>query len=471
MSQIAAEVVVPKRGGFLQRVGEVSARISTHLIPDAFVFAILLSALVFLLGIWLTPNSGTDMIEHWYSGFWNFLGFSMQMVLVLVTGYVLAQSPPARRGLKKLATLPRTATQAVVLISLVTLLAGFINWGLGLIIGAVFAISVARDLKARGIKLHFPLAAAAGYLGLSIHSAGFSSTAPLIVNTDDHFLFEHIGQISFLETVLTPWNLIAVAIYFIVIPIILKGMHPRDEEVKEIDIADDADLVVDGESRDAAAENKQEKGLPLAQRLENSWLLTAMVVVPGFGYVVYFFATRGFDLNINIVNFSFLLAGMALYKTPIAYVRAIGDAASSAGGIILQFPFYAGILGMMSLSGLVTVLSDAMISISTQYTYPFLAMFSAAIVNIAVPSAGGQWGVQGQILVESAQAMDIPVTVVIMAHQYGDQITNMIQPFWALPLLGLTGLRAKDVLGYTAIVMFAGFAIFGVAITAAPFFM
>ena len=155
---------------------------------------------------------------------------------------------------------------------------------------------------------------------------------------------------------------------------------------------------------------------------------------------------------------------MFLYKTPGAYVKAMGKATASASGIILQFPFYAGILGMMSLSGLLEVLANGMIAMSTQFTFPFLAFFSAAIVNLFVPSAGGQWAIQGPILLEAGRALEVPVGVTMMAHQYGDQVTNMIQPFWALPLLGLTGLKAKDVLGYTVIVMFVGMIVFGTTI-------
>ncbi len=412
------------------------------------------------MGIWLTPSGPLDMIFHWYDGFWNFLGFSMQMVFILLTGYVLAQSGPARRCMNRMAKAPKNAGQGLLLISAVTLVAGFINWGLGLVVGAVMAITVARDLKSRGIKLHFPLAAAAGYLGLSIHSAGFSSTAPLISNTDDHFLFDMIGRIPFADTVLQPWNLIAVAVYLIVVPFVIKAMHPSDENVQEIHLKEELDSEAEV-SNDAEILGYTDGKVPLAQRLENSVILMALVVVPGVIYIVYFFSTRGFDLNINFINFIFLIAGMFLYKTPGAYVKAMGKAAASASGIILQFPFYAGILGMMSLSGLIEVLANGMIMMSTQYTFPFLAFISAAIVNLFVPSAGGQWAIQGPILLEAGRALDVPVGVTIMAHQYGDQVTNMIQPFWALPLLGLTGLKAKDVLGYTVIVMFVGMIIFG----------
>lgn len=445
----------------LKKIGEITQKCAVHLIPDAFIFAIILSVVCYLMGIWLTPSGPLDMIYHWYDGFWNFLGFSMQMVFILLTGYVLAQSPLARRCMTRMAKAPKTAGQGMLLIAFTTLIAGFINWGLGLVVGAVMSITVARDLKARGIKLHFPLAAAAGYLGLSIHSSGFSSTAPLISNTNDHFLFDMIGVIPFAETVLQPYNLIASAIYIIVIPFVMKAMHPADKDVQEIHLKDEIEETKETGFDEGEVLGYVDGKVPLAQRLENSVLLMLLVVIPGAIYVGYFFATRGFDLNINIINFIFLIVGMFLYKTPGAYVKAMGKAAGSASGIILQFPFYAGILGMMSLSGLIEVLANGMIAMSTQFTFPFLAFISAAIVNLFVPSAGGQWAVQGPILLEAGKALEVPIGVTIMAHQYGDQVTNMIQPFWALPLLGLTGLKAKDVLGYTVIVMFVGMIIWG----------
>lgn len=458
----------------LQRLGESSSRLASRLIPDAFIFALLLSAIVYLMGVGLTPAGPLDMVGYWYEGFWSLLDFTMQMVLILLTGYVLAQSPPVKRALDRLASVPRTGRQAVLMVALVALLAGFLNWGLGLVAGAVFAMAVARRAKARGVRVHFPLAVAAGYMGLSIHSTGFSSTAPLLVNTDGHFLAEEIGLVPLTETVITPFNLILAALYIGAVPFLLRSMTPPDDRCQEIsdDAATEAGSVTGDASTSgaggpgaAAATEVRQARKPMVSRLEDSPILTALVVIPGFGYVVWFFATNGFDLNIDIVNFIFMMAGLAVYKRPMAYVRAVTDAVRTAGGIVLQFPFYAGILGMMKLSGLVGVLAGGLVAISNEYTYPVMAFLSAAIVNFFVPSAGGQWAVQGPILVDAGGALDIPLGITIMAHQYGDQVTNMLQPFWALPLLAVTGLRARDILGYTAVIMLFGILLWGIGIT------
>lgn len=479
----------------LQRVGMASAKWAGRLVPDAFVFAILLSALVLVLGLVLTPSNALQMVGHWYDGFWDLLEFSMQMVLILITGYVLAQSPPVKRGLERLAGLPNSGPQAILLIALTTLIAGFINWGIGLVVGAVLAVAVAKNAKRRGIKVHFPLAAAAGYLGLSIHSTGFSSTAPLIVNTPDHFLIDQVGIVPFSETVLTPWNLVAVAIYVVLIAFVMKAMSPPREAIKEIEAHDgepgseteprhSADRRISRRDNGGAIPSEVEEGRtaeavlvddstvaadePWAQRLEQSRVVTAIIAIPAIGYIAYFFATQGFDLNINIVNFTFLTLGLVIYGRPMAYAAAVGEAVKSTGGIVLQFPLYAGILGMMSYSGLVDVIANQMVAVSNQYTFPLAAMISAGVVNFAVPSAGGQWAVQGPVLIQAGEALQVPIGVTIMAHQYGDQITNMLQPFWALPLLGITGLKARDILGYTGVVLILGFVVFGIAITVLP---
>ncbi|MQA15312.1 MAG: short-chain fatty acid transporter [Pseudonocardiaceae bacterium] len=468
----------------LQKLGETSSRLASRFIPDAFVFALMLSAVVYGLGVGLTPSGPAEMVGHWYEGFWSLLEFSMQMILILLTGYVLAQSSIVKRGLDRLASLPGTGRQAIFLIALVTLLAGFVNWGLGLVVGAVLSIAVAKNAKARGIRVHFPLAVAAGYMGLSIHSAGFSSTAPLLVNTEGHFLENEIGTVPLTETIITPFNLILVGIYVALIPLVLRGMSPPSDKCQEIGPSGDdegpgepTDPVEDGREADGAGKgavqtdesvSTQRVPTTVVTRLENNVVLTLLVVVPGFLYIGWFFATNGFDLNINIVNFIFLMIGLAVYKTPIAYVQAITEAVRSAGGIVLQFPFYAGILGMMQYSGLVDVIAGGMVAISNSVTFPALAFLSAALVNFFVPSAGGQWAVQGPVLIEAGRSLGVSKGVIIMAHQYGDQVTNMLQPFWALPLLGLTGLKARDILGYTAVVMLLGILIFGIGITVLP---
>lgn len=490
----------------LQAAGAFCSRLSRQYIPNPFIFAIILTAVVFLLGVGLTPAGPFEMVQHWYGGFWNLLSFSMQMVVILLFGYVLASSPPAQKIIAWAARLPNSAGQAIMLITALAVVFGFISWGLGLIVGAIAAREICIEAKKRGIKVHYPLAAAAGFSGLIIFNCGFSASAPLLVNTDGHFLTDSIGLIPISQTILSPYNLIVITTFLIVIPIVYRAMHPdRDdtEEVSDTMMAEDAEPVskatgsssqtsqsANSMQRDIAAtdaepiphvtadgtlamsagtsESPVEDEMSFAERLENAQWLTWLIVAAGISYIAYHFMTRGFDLNLNIVNFILLIVGMIAYKTPIAYVKAIDDGIRACGQIVLQFPFYAGIMGMMASSGLVTIFAKWLITVSSAYTFPLMAMISAGIVNLFVPSAGGQWAVQGPILVEAAQALGVDINVIVMAFSYGDQLTNGIQPMWMLPLLGLTALKAREILGYTAVMMMVAFFIFGIGVTVLP---
>ncbi|PWG61537.1 short-chain fatty acid transporter [Sediminicurvatus halobius] len=484
----------------LQTAGAISARISRRIIPNPFVFAIILSAVVYLLGIGLTDSGPFEMVGHWYDGFWNLLTFSMQMVAILLFGYVLASSPPVRAVISRVASVPRNAGQAVMLVTALAVIFGFISWGLGLIVGAIATREVCQQAKRRGIKVHYPLTAAAGFSGLIIFNCGFSASAPLLVNTEGHFLQEQMGKIPVTETILSPYNLIVITAFLLIIPFVYRNMHPSKSEIEEVpdeekqtggetssnrqarsgqsDTAgsspgkDDSDLPEPGPGGAAAItagmEAVAKSDMSLAERLENSRLLTWIIAVAGIGYIGYHFATNGFDLNLNIMNFTLLILGLIAYKTPIAYVYAIDEGIRACGQIVLQFPFYAGIMGMMASSGLVTVFADWMVSVSTAGTFPLAALLSAGVVNLFVPSAGGQWAVQGPVLIEAARQLNVDLGLTVMAFSYGDQLTNGIQPMWMLPLLGITALKAREILGYTAVMMLVAFVIFGVGVTLLP---
>jgi short-chain fatty acids transporter len=197
-----------------------------------------------------------------------------------------------------------------------------------------------------------------------------------------------------------------------------------------------------------------------ADRLENSWILSLLVSVMGLFFLFLYFADNGFKLNLDIVNFLFLFLGILFHWRPKHFLEAVMNAVKGASGIIIQFPFYAGIMGMMTASGLAGVMSEAFVSISNEHTFHFFAFLSAGIVNVFVPSGGGQWSVQAPIMLEAAQSLNVSVAKTAMAVAWGDAWTNMIQPFWALPALAIAGLKAKDIMGFCVIVLFiSGFII------------
>lgn len=446
----------------MRRIGEALTEFTRRYMPDPFIFAILLTLLVYVLGLIFTPRGPTGLVQDWYKGFWNLLTFAMQMVLILVTGYALASSRPVHRLLVWLAQRPRSGAAAVGLVAVVAAVLGWINWGLGLIAGALLAKEVAAAGRARGIKVHFPLLAAAGYAGVVIWHGGLSGSAPLLVNTKGHFLEAAIGIVPLTQTIFRPFNLLLAVAIVIVVPLILMRMHPQPERVIEIEPA------IAGAS-DAATAAVAPGPMTFATRLENSRGLTWLMVLGGLLVLVPYFWQRGLlGLDLNIVNFTFLIVGMLLHGSPINYVRAVVDGAKASSGIILQFPFYAGIMGIMIHSGLVKVIAGWFVAISTPWTYPFWTLVSASLINLAVPSGGGQWAVQGPVMIEAAKALNVDVGRTIMAVAYGDELTNMIQPFWALPLLGITGLRAGEVMGYTATFMLFVFVLMALALTLVP---
>lgn len=459
----------------LQKAGAVCARISRQVIPNPFIFAILLSAVVYALGVLMTDAGPFAMVEYWYEGFWNLLSFSMQMVAILLFGYVLASSPPARRVVGWAAGLPRSAGQCIMLVTALAVVFGFISWGLGLIVGAIAAREVCAQAKRRGIKVHYPLAAAAGFSGLIIFNCGLSASAPLLVNTPGHFMVDSIGLVPVTDTIFALPNLIVITTFLIVIPFVYRAMHPEPADTIEVP-DDEAETAVDPvDAVEASSAQHRSMGAAgvaesptFAERVEHSKALTWVIVVPGLSYVVYHFATNGFDLNLNLVNFTLLIFGLMAYRTPIAYVSAIDEGIRACGQIVLQFPFYAGIMGMMAGSGLITIFANWLVGVSTAYTFPLMAMLSAGVVNIMIPSAGGQWAVQGPLLVEAARQIGADLPTTIMAFSYGDQLTNAIQPMWMLPLLGVTALKARDIVGYTAIMMLVALVIFGVGVTVLP---
>ncbi|MDI6754153.1 MAG: TIGR00366 family protein, partial [Thermodesulfobacteriota bacterium] len=388
----------------IRAMGEFFTEWARKYMPDPWLFAILLSFLTYVLGLIFTKSGPFDMILHWYKGFWELLAFAMQMCLILVTGYALATAPVVKRALDALARVPQTNSGAVYLIVLVAIIAGYINWGLGLVVGAMFAKEVATQGYLRKIPMHYPLLGAAGYIGLAIWHGGLSGSAPLLVATKGHFLEKEIGIIPIVQTLFSPLNIGVFIVMIIVLPFLAKALAPKEgEELITIDKYDPTLL-----EKPRVVETVKEQW-NTADKLENSRTIILIVVLAGLIYIVHHFYKQGFDLNLNIVNFIFLIVGMLLHKTPISYLRAVTEGTKGCAGIILQFPFYAGIMGMMKYSGLVGVIAGWFVAISTSLTYPVWTYISACLINIFVPSGGGQWAIQGPIAVKAAQAMQLSV--------------------------------------------------------------
>lgn len=428
-----------------------STKLMQRYLPDPFLFVIILTFVVFILGLLLTPSNPMDMVVYWGEGFWDLLAFAMQMVLILVTGYVLASSPLFKRLLQKLATLAKSPGQAIVIVTLVALVASWINWGFGLVIGALFA----KELAKKVTTVDYRLLIASAYSGFIVWHAGLAGSIPLTIATDGHFAQNLIGIIPTSETIFAPFNLIIVAALFITVPILNRFMMNSKEAVTI-----DPKLLEEPPPADAG--EKKEKTPAL--RLENSIALSMITGGLGLAFIIYYLANQGFNLNLNIVNFIFLFLGILFHMTPRNFLNSVANAVKNAGGIIVQFPFYAGIMGMMVASGLAVEFSNWFVAISTEFTFPLFAFISAGIVNFFVPSGGGQWAVQAPIMLQAGAELGVSHAKTAMAVAWGDAWTNMIQPFWALPALAIAGLNARDIMGFCIWVLFLSGAIIGVGL-------
>jgi len=429
-------------------------------VPNPFLFAVLLTIIAYIAANLATPDGPVENIRNWYGGFWTLLTFAMQMVLILVTGYAVADSDFVSGYLDRLASWPDNNAQAAAATGVVGMIGGYFHWGVGLIVGAIFAIFVARAGHKRGKTFHYPLLAAAGYTSQVIWHVGPSTSAGLLSATEGHVFADVFGVVPLSESVFTVYAFgIAVLVFLTVVPT-LAYLAPDEADstgIEEyapslIESGGEADARTDGGATATTAENDMSP----ADRLNESRIVAYLLATGMFVYIIQYFVNAGGigeALNLNVFNFTFVALGLVLHKTPQAYMGAIRDATEGAAGIILQFPFYAGILGIISGSGLSDIIAEGLLAVATPETFPVVAWLLGGFMNLFVPSGGGEWGIIGGVVGGAATELGVPVGKAIIAYGVGDMWTNMFQPFWAIPLLGLTKMRARDILGYTLVVM------------------
>ncbi|MGM0784383.1 MAG: short-chain fatty acid transporter [Pseudomonadota bacterium] len=433
----------------LKTLSRPAVKLVERYLPDPYIFVLLLTVIAAAAAIAVERQTPLAVMRFWGDGFWNLLTFSMQMLLILVTGYMLASSPPVKRLLQRLAGQAKNAGAAIVLVTLVSLAASWINWGFGLVVGALFAKELARQ-----IRVDYRLLVASAYSGFIVWHGGLAGSVPLTIATDGHFSVEQIGVIGTGETIFSLFNLGIVLCLFIAVPLVNRLMLPDEKESVYVDPA----LLEEPDKTRVRIQRP-------ADRLENSVTLAWLVGIPGLLFLADHFLLRNGGLNLNVVNFLFLFLAIVLHRTPRSLLESLQEAIKGGAGIVIQFPFYAGIMAIMMQSGLAETLSGALISFATEATLPFWSFISAGIVNIFVPSGGGQWAVQAPVMLPAAEALGVDVPRIAMAVAWGDAWTNLLQPFWALPVLGIAGLKAKDIMGFCLIQLFITGAIIAVGLT------
>lgn len=468
----------------IERVGYRIANGVERWMPSPFLFAILLTYSVYGLALVLgqlgmieQPGGGVAgpfaLIALWFSGFWNFLAFAMQMTLILMTGFALAYHPRANDLLIRLAKIPNSGGGAVVLVAVFSMAVAWIHWGFSLILGAIFAREMGKVAHRQGIDVHYPLLAVSGYMGLGLTwHWGLSGSAPLLLTdasaVGEGTAFDMLdGPVAASETILHGYGIALTVLSIVFAATVLYLITPSGSRSRGI-----TDYIPESELFDSATDGGDDaagtsavtggvgssdgSGPVPAEIIDNSRLLGGLVGLIGVAYVVSLFVEQGRGaLSLNVVNFGFLMAGILIWTNPSAYRDKFGEAASAAAGIILLFPFFAGIQGIMAGSGLAGGLADVLIGLSSPATFPVFAWLSAAAVNLFVPSGGGEWIVLGPSVLEAAIAQGIEPGHATMAYSVGDAHTNLLNPFWAIPLLAITRIRAREMFGYAVVMLLA----------------
>ncbi len=419
----------------LAGIADRFSRVVQRYLPDALVIAVLMTVVVFIIALAMNPTEPGTIFSAWGDGFWAYLAFTMQMVLLLMTGMTLAAVPFVNRGLASLAKLANKPWKAYLLTFLVSAAAYYINWGLAVVVGAI----IAREIGKRNKNAHFPLLVACAYSATILFPGGISSSIGLTIATEGHFLEEVMGVIPTSETLFHPSTIIIFLSLVLTMSVFIVLMAPK----KNIISYHPAESDHQSEVETASAQDS----LTPALKLEYTPVLGILIGAIGIVYTVISFV-GGRDLDLDIINLFFLSLGLFLHRSLGRYAKAFMEASKSISPIILQFPFYAGIIAVLTSSGLGQLIIDGMISVATPETFNVFSYWVAGFVNIFAPSGGGQWALQGPLQIPAAIELGVDPSKTAMAVAWGDGWTNLIQPFWALPILSVVGLHIRDIMGY-----------------------
>ncbi|MCC6230232.1 MAG: TIGR00366 family protein [Phycisphaerales bacterium] len=456
----------------IPRLGLAITRVFRAIVPDPFVLAVGLTILTFILAIFFGTWEGKPvadralaLLDSWRSGsgIWKLLDFSMKMCLVLVTGHALADAPVVKQALARMASLPRSGASAAAMVGFMACATAVVNWGLGLIVGAIMAREVGRAFRDRGQPLHYPLVVAAGYTGLMVWHGGLSGSAPLSMTSKAEAAkvlpasaMSSLGDVPVPldQSMFAPFNLVITLGLLALVPIVLALLSPREAALC---VAPPEAISRDHGASDGESPVESGERVTFPDRLERSAIVMLALAIPLALTVWRFVQSKSLmEFGLNEFCALMLALGLLLHGSLKSYAASAEEAARGCAGIILQFPLYAGIMAMMEASGLIATIANLIASAGGQRFTPVLTFYAACIINLFVPSGGGQWAVQGPIALQTGLSTGVPLGKMVMAVAYGDQLTNMLQPFWALPLLAITRARARDMVGYCAVVMLAG---------------
>ncbi|WP_081000774.1 short-chain fatty acid transporter [Burkholderia multivorans] len=449
----AAPMDKPARSYGLHGFTRMCVILVEKVMPDPFVIAILLTLLTCALSVAIAPHGSIgNVAASWYDGVFKIASFAFLVALTLVTGHALSTSKPVSMLLRKVASIPKTAAGAMTLTFFVSMIGGLLNWAVGLVISALFAREIAKR-----VRVDFAWLVAAAYAGWSFYVCGMSSSIALLSATHGspmNIIEKVTGSVlPMKDFLLSPLNFVPVVVLGVLIPLVFRMMMPRASET----IAADPNKLIE-EDTVAVADKRPST---IAAWLDTAWVLNLILVVLGLGYILMNLAAGSFKMDLNMLVMIFLLLGLVTHWTPRAYLTAINNAARVAGPILLQFPIYGGIMGVMTATGLADVIAKWFISFSTTHTLPFWSFVSSTLISMFVPSAGGHWIVQAPFVVPAAQHLGVSQHAVAISVALGEGVADMIQPMWVIPLLAIAGVGMGRVMGFTVIIFFVMFAVMG----------
>jgi short-chain fatty acids transporter len=466
-----------KRRGLMQSLTELCVRYVERLMPDPYLFAVILTVVVAgLVALLVKGATPSGMLKAWYGGVWgqqNIFTFAFQMVLILVTGYTLAEAPVLKRATIHIASKPKNQVRGALLCFGVSAVLSLLNWGLGLVAGALVARQVAKRLEGT----HFGYLIAAAFMGFIVWTQGLSSSIAL-ANTDASSPINVIHKITGMNvplslTIFQPYSWVSVMVVLALLAIAIWRMEPAQSLEPDPAVFEQEDGENAATSSDRSDRQDGDKRT-FAEWLENLWILNVLVFAAGITY----FVLSSFALNISSMIMLFTVTSALLHRTPIRFIRAFSGAAKVSGPLLLQYPLYGGLVGLLAYlpagSGkpLQTVLAEAIVTGANQYTLPFLTFVGSLIISLFVPSGGGHWAVQGPVAVDSAlhvgQHSPSYLGLISMSVAVGEAVANMIQPFWLLPLLAIAKLNVRQVMGFTIIAFLIGSAVYSAAVLIAP---
>ncbi len=414
------------------------------------------------MAAFLAPHhAASEIVTAWYGGIFDILTFAFQMILILVTGYALALSKPVRAVLATVASLARTPRSAIVLAFVVSAIACWLNWGFGLVVAGLLAREISRR-----VRVDFGWLVAASYAGFIVWASGLSSSIALAQATPGsalNIVQKLTGTVLPLRaTVFTPFNLIPVVMLIALLPAVFIAMEPEESYVTAEAL--DGPSTSAGSKDAAYAQDDTLREKTLAGALEHAWILNVLLVAAGAVYLGITWSSSGISLDINSLIFIFFLLGLLLHWRPIAYVQAINAAARVTGPLIIQYPLYGGIMGIMTATGLAGVIAQWFLTFSSSATLPFFNYLASVAISLFVPSGGGHWAVQGPFAVAAALHVHASQAATAMGVAMGEQVADMIQPFWFLPVLAITGMGLRRVMAFTVAAFLIGFSVFGLSL-------